>query len=113
MIRQAVSEVVSKRQYDALIPEETLDTDELMQALSEGATLQADYSNRLLYSQTNDSTVLYANGQRIDGLDEVAISVLVRLANGETLQHSDVTGIDADDLSEWLENGWVWVDIAE
>ena len=113
MIRQAVSEVVSKRQYDALMPEETLDTDELMQALSEGATLQADYSNRLLYSQTDDGTVLYANGQRIDGLDESAIAVLVRLANGEALQHSDVTDIDADDLSEWLENGWVWVDIAE
>ena len=113
MIRQAVSEVVSKRQYDALMPEETLDTDELMQALSEGATLQADYSNRLLYSQTTDGTVLYANGQRIDGLDEAAIAVLVRLANGEALQHSDVTDVDADDLSEWLENGWVWVDIAE
>ncbi|WP_370587183.1 winged helix domain-containing protein [Psychrobacter sp. JCM 18900] len=113
MIRQAVSEVVSKRQYDALMPEETLDTDELMQALSEGATLQADYSNRLLYSQTIDGTVLYANGQRIDGLDEAAIAVLVRLTNGEALQHSDVTDVDAYDLSEWLENGWVWVDIAE
>jgi len=113
MVRQAVSEVVSKRQYDALMPEETLDTDELMQALSAGATLQADYSNRLLYSQTADGTVLYANGQRIDGLDEAAISVLVRLANGEALQHSDVTDVDVDDLSEWIENGWVWVDIAE
>ena len=113
MIRQAVSEVVSKRQYDALMPEETLDTDELMQALSEGATLQADYSNRLLYSQTNNGIVLYANGQRIDGLDEAAIAILVRLANGEALQHSDVTNVDADDLSEWLENGWVWVDIVE
>ncbi|MBF2718675.1 cupin domain-containing protein [Psychrobacter sp. NG254] len=113
MIRQAVSEVVSKRQYDALMPEETLDTNELMQALSEGATLQADYSNRLLYSQTSDGIMLYANGQRIDGLDDASIAVLVRLANGELLQHHDVTDIDADDLSEWLENGWIWVDIAE
>ena len=39
IIRQAVSEVVSKRQYDALIPEETVDTDELMQALLDGVTL--------------------------------------------------------------------------
>ncbi|WP_350547487.1 winged helix domain-containing protein, partial [Pseudoalteromonas sp. 5-MNA-CIBAN-0065] len=60
IIRQAVSEVVSKRQYDALMPEETLDTDELIQALAEGATLQADYSNRLLYSLTNDGITLYA-----------------------------------------------------
>ena len=77
------------------------------------ATLQADYSNRLLYRQTSDSIMLYANGQRIDGLDDASIAVLVRLANGEQLQHHDVTDIDADDLSEWLENGWVWVDIAE
>ena len=113
MIRQAVSEVVSKRQYDALMPEETLDTDELMQALSEGAILQADYSNRLLYSQNHDGAVLYANGQRIDGLDETAMSVLIRLANGEQLQLSDVADIDPDDLSEWLENGWIWIDFAE
>ncbi|MBO6225758.1 MAG: cupin domain-containing protein [Psychrobacter sp.] len=113
IIRQAVSEVVSKRQYDALMPEETLDTDELMQALLEGGTLQADYSNRLLYTQDSNNTVLYANGQRIDGLDEATKAVLIRLANGESLQHSDVTGIDPDDLSEWLENGWVWIDFAE
>ncbi len=113
IIRQAVSEVVSKRQYDALMPEETLDTDELMQALLEGGTLQADYSNRLLYTQDSNNTVLYANGQRIDGLDEATKVVLIRLANGESLQHSDVTGVDPDDLSEWLENGWVWIDFAE
>jgi len=113
IIRQAVSEVVSKRQYDALMPEETLDTDELMQALLEGGTLQADYSNRLLYTQDSNNTVLYANGQRIDGLDEATKAVLIRLANGESLQHSDVTGVDPDDLSEWLENGWVWIDFAE
>ena len=113
MIRQAVSEVVSKRQYDALMPEETLDTDELVQALSEGALLQADYSNRLLYNQTRDGITLYANGQRIDGLDNAAIAVLVRLADGEPLQYSDVKDIDADDLSEWLENGWIWIEMAE
>ena len=113
IIRQAVSEVVSKRQYDALMPEETLDTDELIQALAEGATLQADYSNRLLYSQSNDGMTLYVNGQRVDGLDEAAMSILIRLANGERLTHNDVTGIDPDDLSEWLENGWVWIDFVE
>ncbi len=113
IIRQAVSEVVSKRQYDALMPEETLDTEELMQALSAGATLQADYSNRLIYSQTSDGITLYANGQRIDDLDETTMTVLIRLANGEKLYSADVKEIDADDLSEWLENGWVWIDFAE
>ena len=113
IIHQAVSEVVSKRQYDALMPEETLDTDDLMQALNDGATLQADYSNRLLYRQTNDGIKLYANGQRLDGLDDKATAVLMRLANGEHLQSPDVMDIDPDELSEWLENGWVWIDFAE
>lgn len=113
MIRQAVSEVVSKRQYDALMPEETLDTDELLQALSAGGALQADYSNRLIYSQTSNDITLYANGQRIDGFDERAMTVLIRLANGEKLYSADVKEIDADDLSEWLENGWIWIDFAE
>jgi 50S ribosomal protein L16 3-hydroxylase len=113
MIRQAVSEVVSKRQYDALVPEETLDTDELMQALAEGATLQADYNNRLIYSQTDDGILLYANGQRIDGLDNVSTTVLIRLASGEHLTNQDVTDIDPDELSEWLENGWVWINYPE
>ena len=113
IIRQAVSEVVSKRQYDALVPEETLDTDELTQALAAGATLQADYSNRLLYRQTNDGITLYSNGQRLDGLDDKATAVLIRLANGEHLQSQDVMDVDPDELSEWLENGWVWIDFAE
>ena len=113
MIRQAVSEVVSKRQYDALVPEETLDTNELMQALAEGATLQADYNNRLIYSRTDDGIVLYANGQRIDGLDDASTTVLIRLASGEHLTSQDVADIDPDELSEWLENGWVWINYPE
>lgn len=109
MIAQAVSEVVSKRQYDALMPEESVDTDELMQLLSEGATLQADYSNRLLYTQSDAGILLYANGQRIDGLNNVANQVLKRLADGDALRADDVADIDPDDLMEWLENGWVWL----
>lgn len=109
IIRQAVSEVVSKRQYDALVPEESLDKDELMQALEEGATLQADYSNRLLYTQTDAGDKLYANGQRLDGLEDTAVALLKRLANSEPLSANDVTAIDADELMEWLENGWIWV----
>ena len=113
IIRQAVCEVVSRRQYDALVPEETLSTDELMQALSEGATLQADFSNRLLYNQQNGNITLYANGQRLDGLDEVSTALLIRLADGEQIKESDVTDVDSDELMEWLENGWIWLDCAE
>ena len=113
IIRQAVSEVVSKRQYDALVPEESLTTDEMISALANGATLQADYSNRLLYTQTCDGIVVYVNGQRLDDLHATLIALLVRLSNGEYLTLDDMEGIDPDEVMEWLENGWVWLNYSE
>ena len=113
IIRQAVSEVVSKRQYDALVPEESLTTDEMISALANGATLQADYSNRLLYTQTCDGIVVYVNGQRLDDLHATLIALLVRLSNGDHLTLDDMEGIDPDEVMEWLENGWVWLNYSE
>ncbi len=113
IIHQAVCEVVSKRQYDVLVPEHTPDTDELMQALTEGATLQADYSNRLIYTQHPDGVTIYVNGQRLDDFDDKATNLLMRLANGERLQIEDVRGVEPDELMEWLENGWIWLEDTE
>ncbi len=113
IIRQAVSEVVSKRQYDVLVPEESINTDKMIAALASGATLQADYSNRLLYNQNNDDITLYANGQLLDSLDETATAMLVRLADGAHLTLNDMEGIDPDEVMEWLENGWIWLNHPE
>jgi 50S ribosomal protein L16 3-hydroxylase len=35
------------------------------------------------------------------------------LANGERLYGQDVQDVDPDELSEWLENGWIWIEFAE
>ena len=113
IIRQAVSEVVSKRQYDVLVPEDTLTTDEMIAALATGATLQADYSNRLLYTEISNDIVVYANGQRLDDLHATSIALLVRLSNGEHLTLDDMEGIDPDEVMEWLENGWIWLNYPE
>ena len=113
IIRQAVSEVVSKRQYDVLVPEESINTDKMIAALASGATLQADYSNRLLYNQNNDDITLYANGQLLDSLDETATAMLVRLTDGAYLTLNDMEGIDPDEVMEWLENGWIWLNYPE
>ncbi len=109
IIRQAVSEVVSKRQYDVLVPEESMNTDEMIAALTTGATLQADYSNCLLYTEMHNDIVLYANGQRLDDLHKTSVALLVRLSNGEHLTLDDMEGIDPDEVMEWLENGWIWM----
>ena len=113
IIRQAVSEVVSKRQYDVLVPEESINTDKMIAALASGATLQADYSNRLLYNQNDDDITLYANGQLLDSLDDTATAMLVRLADGAHLTLNDMEGIDPDEVMEWLENGWIWLNYPE
>ena len=113
IIRQAVSEVVSKRQYDVLVPEDSINTDKMIAALASGATLQADYSNRLLYNQNDDDITLYANGQLLDSLDETATAMLVRLADGAHLTLNDMEGIDPDEVMEWLENGWIWLNHPE
>ena len=113
IIRQAVSEVISKRQYDVLVPEESMTTDEMIAALATGATLQADYSNRLLYTEMHNDIVLYANGQRLDDLHETSVALLVRLSNGEHLKLDDMEGIDPDEVMEWLENGWIWLNYPE
>ena len=113
LLRQAICEVVSKRGYDVLIPEEMLSSDEVKDALADGAVLRPDYSSRLLYTKTDTDVQLYANGQRIDGLDDTAAMLLERLADGDSITANDITALDNDALDEWLENGWIWLDTGE
>lgn len=110
LLQQAVCEVVSKRQYDALVPEELPTTDELVAAISEGATLKADFSSRLIYTTINNETVIFANGQRLDDLSPAAAALLVRFANGDAIALEDLNEVDSDEVMDWIENGWVWVD---
>lgn len=115
LIKQAVSEVVSKRQYDLLIPEETIDSHDLEQALADGASLHPDYSSRLIYTELNQGLAVYANGQHLDNIDEREMQLLKRLADGNSLTAQDLfvdtdTLINTQTIMTWLENGWVWLD---
>ncbi|WP_227429587.1 cupin domain-containing protein [Psychrobacter sp. I-STPA6b] len=114
LITQTVSEVVSKRQYDILTPEDMLSTDEMLEALTDGASIQADYNSRLLYvenKQNSEDTIsIYANGQPLADLTSSEIQALKRLADGECLYQEDLANIDPDNIMEWLENSWAWLD---
>lgn len=110
LIQQAVCEVVSKRQYDALVPEELPSTDELVAAITEGAMLKVDFSSRLIYTTMDKETVIFANGQRLDDISAGAAQLLVQLADGASLGLDDLAEVDSDEVMDWIENGWVWVD---
>jgi 50S ribosomal protein L16 3-hydroxylase len=115
LIRQSVSEVVSKRQYDLLNPEEIIEDYELVEALATEATLKIDYSSRLIYTQDADGSIsIYANGQRLDDISSVEAQLLKHLADGGTITKdhlsTDDYEIDPATVMQWLENGWVWLD---
>jgi|26BtaG_2_1085354.scaffolds.fasta_scaffold05535_2 50S ribosomal protein L16 3-hydroxylase len=118
LIRQSVSEVVSKRQYDLLIPEETVEDYELVEALATDAVLKIDYSSRLIYTQnTNGEPIIYANGQRLEDISPIEAQLLKHLADGGTITKdhlsTDDYEVDPATVMQWLENGWVWLDDSE
>ncbi|WP_394261536.1 JmjC domain-containing protein [Moraxella boevrei] len=119
LIRQAIAETVSKRQYDLMLAEEVLTIGELSDALAQGATISQDLASRMIFVKQNtqkDTQIqLFINGECVcdDDIDSQAQAVLVRLANGESLGLTDLekANVDIDSVCEWLENGWVTVDV--
>ena len=112
LITQAVSEVVSKRQYELLVPEDAIDEEDLQQALEQGAVIRTDYSSRLIYTELNDEITIFANGQLLDDINDSEASLLKRLADAESLTLEDLTqaNIATATVLSWLENSWVWLD---
>lgn len=112
LITQAVSEVVSKRQYELLVPEDAIDEEDLQQALEQGAVIRTDYSSRLIYTELNDEITIFANGQSLDDVNNSEASLLKRLADAESLTLEDLTqaNIATETVLSWLENSWVWLD---
>lgn len=110
LIRQAVMETVSKRQYDLLLPEEVMNEDEISEALADGAVICQDLASRMVYDDKN----LYINGEKISE-EDIALplqKVLIALANGESFDKASLeqAGVTVADMCDWLENGWVMVD---
>ena len=112
LVAEAVSEVVSKRQYELLVPEDSLEAEELQQALSEGAIIRTDYSSRLIYTELDDQLIVYANGQPLADISDSEAELLKRLADAESLTYEDFLAakLSAETVMSWLENSWVWLE---
>lgn len=117
LLTQAISETVSKRQYDLMLPEDYAGLDELESALSDGATIRQDMSSRIIYTQADDMAHIYINGTAIsdDDMDANAQALLLRLANGESINQQilQASGVEPDIICDWIENGWVLIDYPE
>lgn len=112
LVAEAVSEVVSKRQYELLVPEDALDEEELQQALDQGAVIHTDYSSRLIYTENGDQLTVYANGQPLEDISDSEARLLKRLADAESLEAKDLAqaNVAISTVMTWLENSWVWLD---
>lgn len=110
LVRQTVMEAVSKRQYALLLPEEFLDSDDLVEAFAGGAVVRQDLASRMVYNEQQ----LYINGSLVTTADlsEHAQRVLMRLADGVSLGKDELAaaGVALDEVADWVENGWVYVD---
>lgn len=110
LVTQSIMETVGKRQYDLMLPEAVMDEDEVEAALAEGGMIRQDLASRIIYNHNQ----IYINGEKIsdDDIEPNAQSLLIRLANGETLMQSDIdsVGVSTTMVCDWLENGWVMVE---
>jgi 50S ribosomal protein L16 3-hydroxylase len=119
IITQAISETVSKRQYELMLPDAYADIDEIQSALAAGAVIMQDMSSRIIFTQADSKTQakIYVNGCAIDA-DDIpanAQSLLIRLANGESVDEQilQAADVETDIICDWIENGWVVIDYPE
>ncbi|ELA08611.1 hypothetical protein MOMA_08616 [Moraxella macacae 0408225] len=116
IVCQALAETVSKRQYDLLLPTEMLTLDELTDALTQGATISQDLAGRIIFVKHNHQTQLFINGECVnDEMDSPSQQLLMRLANGESLSLADLNQacVTISSVYEWLENGWILVNVTD
>lgn len=141
LIQQAIAEIVSKRQYPILTADDPLIEDELLAYLIDGASLRIDYNSRIIYcdepitssslagrgiytakvyapttkhtNKDKHNRVIYVNGSRLDNLSVAEQHILQQLADGQavTLEQLNLAKITTATLLDWLENGWVWLDV--
>ncbi len=104
LFKEAVAELVSKRQYELLAFDDEISADELKTALSEGELLALNPACRFVRTEDNQ---WYINGEAIC-LDDAALDVLNQLIGGDAISLDDITDETLLELlSAWYNDGWV------
>ncbi|OOR87143.1 ribosomal oxygenase [Moraxella caviae] len=102
IVRSAVAELVSKRQYDLLAFEDEMDAGALAQRLGEGECLMANPASRFVRCDG----AWYINGECVS-LDDESTALLTRLVNGEVLTLDDLPQARLSELAEWMNDYWL------
>ena len=104
-----------------MLPDTYADIDEIQSALAAGAVIMQDMSSRIIFTQnqadSKNQAKIYVNGCAIDA-DDIpanAQSLLIRLANGESVDEQilQAADVETDIICDWIENGWVVIDYPE
>lgn len=102
LFHQAISELVSVRQYELLAFDDEIDGEILEGFLTEGGKLSINHASRFV--QVGDDW--YINGEPVC-LDDTALGLLTALLDGEKLGLDALNDADMNVLASWVNNNWL------
>lgn len=101
----AVAKCLSSRRFDLIQEDEPMQPDDLAAQLNAGAVIIKEPAVKLLY--TANPSKITCQGDIIKDVPEAAQRLLIRLADGETLQPEEVQVVEINTLCDWVNNGWI------
>ncbi|MDO4251356.1 MAG: cupin domain-containing protein, partial [Moraxella sp.] len=102
IISQALSELVSKRQYDLIDVDDKLTPSELAERLSQGECLMINPACRFVL-QNNQ---WYINGECVC-FDERELALISRFSHYDVIMLDDLDGSLLDSVTTWLNDNWL------
>ncbi len=102
ILKQAISELVSKRQYDLIAFDDELSPDELSERLQQGECLMINPACRFILQ----NEVWYINGENICFNDQ-ELAIIDRLINNEAIVFDDLDKYSLESTTQWLNDNWL------
>lgn len=102
IITQAISEMVSKRQYEQLAFEDEINADELTSRLQDGECLMLNPANRFVRQDEN----WYINGELIC-FSSAEQALFEAFLNNEVLILDDLDTEQINTAAQWLNDNWL------
>lgn len=102
VVRDAIAELVSKRQYELLAFEDELSPTELKSRLSDGECLMLNPACRFVHVANQ----WYINGECVCLSDDEA-TLLATMVGGDALSIDDVKAAHLGTLTQWLNDNWL------